>query len=187
MQQPVDEEGEVMPKTNLNHQSMSIVSQTGWMRSVQKFCQPHCCWCTNEQPTVTITKGMPPLSGIQTQLKGWRIFIRPKLSGRICRTFQWQFVCSIRGHCQFVSVVSTVGGEPISGSWTTNPSPSPDGDSPCRGDWDDLIWLSLNQLGSKVLFKPRAPPEKWLGKAAYLSHHVVVVIVIVIVIGVDII
>ncbi len=43
-----------------------------------------------------------------------------------------------------------------------------------------LLWLLQ-------IFKPRAPPERRLAKAAYLSHHavVVLVVVVVVVVGID--
>ena len=46
----------------------------------------------------------------------------------------------------------------------------------------------LREAVERFFFKPRAPPERQLAKAAYLSHHaIIVVIVIAIVIGIDVI
>ena len=46
----------------------------------------------------------------------------------------------------------------------------------------------MPQTQHNLVFKPCALPERWLGKAAYLSHHaivVIVVVVIIIIIGID--
>ncbi len=46
--------------------------------------------------------------------------------------------------------------------------------------------LAFSDLLHQSFFKPRAPPERRLAKAAYLSHHAIfVIIVIVVVIGID--
>ena len=39
------------------------------------------------------------------------------------------------------------------------------------------------EQGDWPVFKPRAPPEKRLAKAAYLSHHAIVVVIVVVIVG----
>ena len=51
----------------------------------------------------------------------------------------------------------------------------------------DLAGIGVYSKELHVLFKPRAPPERWLAKAAYLSHHAVVIVVIIIIYSIDII
>ena len=48
-----------------------------------------------------------------------------------------------------------------------------------------LGFITLQLLMQKLFFKPRAPPERRLAKAAYLSHHALVIIVTVVVYGID--
>ena len=46
---------------------------------------------------------------------------------------------------------------------------------------------AITKYVALAFFKPRAPPERWLAKAAYLSHHAVVIVVIIIIYSIDII